>query len=104
MFVGVEQNSDNSPVSAVRAFATQFGWTFPVVRDDPVTSTIFLSYETARDNYIIVDREGKIAYKATNSYTGGGWFTYGAGVHQALANLGITPIESLTWGRIKSLY
>lgn len=101
--MGLEQNNIGS-TNDVRAFASQFGWTFPVVRDDRTTSTVFSSYQSARDNYIIVDREGKIAYKAANNYTGAGWFTYGPGVIQALAGLGVTPVERLTWGGIKLLY
>lgn len=103
MFVGIEQNNVGT-ANNVRSFANQFAWQFPVVRDDRESSAIFRAYESERDNYIIVDREGKIAYRAATGFASLGWFSYGPGVIQALANLGITPVERLTWGRIKSLY
>lgn len=100
MFLGLEQNSTGTNQNTIN-FATAAGWDFPVGRDAP--RVIFSAYGTDRHNYMVIGKDGRIAYRATTGYTGAGWSTYKAGITNAINAALLVPVEPTTWSRLKSL-
>lgn len=107
--LGVEQNADlaggpEGPAETL-AYMRQFGWDFPVVRDVYNLNTIFNSFGVERDSWVIVDADGKVAYKSSDHYTGQDFNSaYRAQIINTLTNLGVVPVRPTTWGGIKALY
>ena len=100
MFLGVEQNSFGSNQLVVNYCVTA-GWDFSVGRDVPLN--IFTSYGTDRHNYMVIGRDGRIAHRAANRYTGASWSTYKQGLVNALNAALLVPVVPSTWSRLKSL-
>lgn len=102
--VGVEQNLYDEGPQSTLGFIGQWGWTFPVVRDDHNTHSIFNSYNTMRDNWVVVDQQGKIAYKSGDGYTGTSWSVHRDDLITTLERLGIVPVQPTSWSSIKALF
>ena len=104
MFIGVEQNL-SSVESGVISYCELFEWDFPVGQDTDGGSTIFAAYGTQRHNYMVIGKDGRIAYRATAGYNGNpsAWSTYKQGLINAIVAALAVPVEPTTWGRIKTL-
>lgn len=107
VFLAIEQNNGNAGnVSSVQAYATQFGWDFPIgLNNTGVGGNLFSGYETERHNYFIIDAEGRIAFRAEGGgYTGTAWSSYEPRIKAAIDELLAVPVEDVTWTGIKALY
>jgi hypothetical protein len=83
-------------------YCATFDWDFPVGVD--VGGQIFTAWNTDRHNYFVIDREGIIRYRATQSYgSSAAWSTYLPQIRTAINNALEVAVEPTTWSRVKSL-
>jgi hypothetical protein len=101
VFFGIEQGQPVN-LDQVLSYAGQFGWDFPIGIDG---GTIFSQYDTMRHNYFVIGADGRITFRAeAGGYTGAGWSTYEPRLKQAIEAALTSPVQDVTWGRIKALY
>ena len=101
VFFGIEQGEPVN-LDQVRAYASQFGWDFPIGIDG---GDLFSQYGTSRHNYFVIGPDGRITFRAeVGGYTGAAWSTYEPRLKQAIEAALMTPVQSLTWSGVKALY
>ncbi len=107
VFLGIEQNvGGTGGVDPVRSYATQFGWDFPIgLSGTGVGGNQFTAYGTERHNYFVIDREGRVTFRAEGGgYTGAAWSSYEPRIKAAVDELLGVPVEGVTWSRVKAMY
>jgi len=101
VFMGIGGRDFVNP-GAVRGFAYEYGWDFPVAFD---TKYVFGSYKTTSENFFVIGPDGKIKYRSANTASLPPWSVTEPQLKQAIeAALAMTGTVDLTWGRIKALY
>ena len=101
VFLGIEQGQPMD-LNQVQSYASQFCWDFPVGVDG---GDVFSQYGTMRHNYFVIGPDGRITFRAEGGgYTGAAWSTYEPRLKQAIDAALATPVQGVTWGRVKALY
>jgi hypothetical protein len=105
VFYGIEWNFATN-LTRVRAFCSLFSWDFPVGMQNTSVLNIFELYATGRHNYFVIGADGRIAFRAQSNttYVDTTTFTYKPFIIQAINEALAVPVETTTWGRIKSFY
>jgi hypothetical protein len=100
-FIAVAQNLPGTTVSSVKSYIETRGWSIPVGVDDAIEQ-VLNRYGETRDTFIVLDTELKVAYRRGYSSN-----TPEVTFPQVIAKVNeilLTPVESVTWGRLKRLF
>lgn len=96
----------NGSASSVQTFINTTGFTFPVLRNGGYLQTNAppVGYQTAYDNYVLVDAEGIVRYTSVaETFTSLGRFN-NANLRAAIAAHLPLGVETSTWSTVKGLY
>lgn len=102
VFVAVEWDDT---VGAVKAWIEDYGWTFHVARNGPLSpvqsQTVYEAYRTVFDTFYVIDGTGTITYRDDPHNDTTDFARWKTEIESAL---GTVPVNTLTWGRLKKLY